>query len=224
MLSPFVRKLFSPISVFLCVCILLTSLPGSVYRLPRRYTPYAAGTTPPGQSIAGEQGSVLQPVLGSGTGKGPAVPAYPYDPPPRPPGLAALLPLSGQTMSRVTLHSTLGAAVAMEPGWHLISLPEQPVDTDPATVLAPIAGSYARVYAYDGCDAADPWKLYDPADPASSDLTTIDHRMGIRPTDNTRIAPRRCGQGEPHAESADQHQGAAAASDFPAGKFGQCIF
>lgn len=178
MLGPRVRRLYGPISVFVCLCILLTSLPGSVFRPRRRYTPYA-GTTPPGQSGLPGQGNTLLPVMLSDAGMGPEVPTYPYDPPPRPPGLAQLLPLPGQTAPRVMLHASQGALVAMEPGWHLVSLPEQPASTDPAVVLASIAGQYARVYTFDGCDAADPWKLYDPADPAASDLVAIDHTMGL---------------------------------------------
>ena len=47
-------------------------------------------------------------------------------------------------------------------------------------MLAANGGAYAKVWAYDACDPADPWKLYDPNDPAASDLAAIDHR-----TDNT---------------------------------------
>ncbi|MFQ5857847.1 MAG: SH3 domain-containing protein [Anaerolineae bacterium] len=75
------------------------------------------------------------------------------------------------------LHSP--ATISLTPGWSLVSIPEVPDDNDPAAVLASIAGRYSRVYVYDGCDAADPWKLYDPADPPASDLTAIDHRMGF---------------------------------------------
>lgn len=71
------------------------------------------------------------------------------------------------------------ASSTLAPGWHLLSAPEVQADTDPAAVLASIAGSYRRVYAYDACDAADPWKRYDPNDPAASDLTAIDHTMGL---------------------------------------------
>src|SRR5262249_36911465 len=36
-----------------------------------------------------------------------------------------------------------------------------------------------RAFAYKGCDAADPWKVYDPADPVGSDLTAVDERLGL---------------------------------------------
>lgn len=72
------------------------------------------------------------------------------------------------------------ASVGLVPGWNLVSLPEIPPDADPAAVLASIAGNYNLVYAYDGCDPVDPWKLYDPnADPVANDLLAIDHTMGF---------------------------------------------
>jgi RHS repeat-associated protein len=70
-------------------------------------------------------------------------------------------------------------SIPLSANWNLISIPEEPADTDPAVVLASIAGQYTIVYAYDGCDVADPWKQYDPADPVSSDLTVIDHVIGF---------------------------------------------
>ncbi|MFQ5341315.1 MAG: RHS repeat-associated core domain-containing protein [Anaerolineae bacterium] len=77
------------------------------------------------------------------------------------------------------LHSPI-SNIPLTTGWNLISLPLEPPDTDPAAVLNSIAGSYNLVYAYDGCDDADPWKLYDPAAPGpANDLTAIDHRIGL---------------------------------------------
>ncbi len=64
-------------------------------------------------------------------------------------------------------------------GFNLISIPEEPADPDPAAVLNPIGGLYNRAFAYDACDVTDPWKVYDPADPAASDLTAIDHKIGL---------------------------------------------
>jgi hypothetical protein len=40
-------------------------------------------------------------------------------------------------------------------------------------VLAPISGQYDLVYAYDGSDAADPWKKYIPDSPVGNDLTAM---------------------------------------------------
>ncbi|MCB0170919.1 MAG: Ig-like domain-containing protein, partial [Anaerolineae bacterium] len=68
---------------------------------------------------------------------------------------------------------------SLAPGWNLVSIPEQLPDSDPAAVLSSIAGSFNRVYTYDNCDAVDPWKLYDPADSAASDLTVVDHKIGF---------------------------------------------
>ncbi|MCB1055581.1 MAG: hypothetical protein KDD11_08730 [Acidobacteria bacterium] len=79
----------------------------------------------------------------------------------------------------VALAAGAEAGLTLLPGLNLVSLPLDPVDTDPAAVLAPIAGQIAAVFAYDACDTADPWKVYDPASPATSDLTVLDHRSGL---------------------------------------------
>jgi len=196
MLSPRLRKLCSPISVLLCVCILLTSLPGSTYRPRRRYTPSVAERAQPVQGVLDSQGdsslpvptpplepdqpTVAKPAPWSGSGAGVVMPVgLEAKLPPRPPGLASYPMQSPHSAPRVVMHQSGGAEVIMQAGWNLISLPEEPFDTDPAAVLASIEGSYARVYTYDACDFADPWKLYDPADPAASDLAAIDHTMGL---------------------------------------------
>ena len=70
-------------------------------------------------------------------------------------------------------------SIPLTRGWNLVSIPEEPTDTDPTAVLSSIDGNYSEVYAYNGCDAADPWKLYDPANQANSNLTAIDHKMGL---------------------------------------------
>ncbi len=69
--------------------------------------------------------------------------------------------------------------IALLGGFNLISIPEEPADPDPAAVLGPIAGQLKAAFAYDACDPVDPWKIYDPADAAGSDLTAIDHRNGL---------------------------------------------
>jgi RHS repeat-associated protein len=68
--------------------------------------------------------------------------------------------------------------VALVAGWNLISLPKQPDSVDPAAVLASISGSYNIAHAYDAC-SSDPWRTWNPADPAGSSLTSIDHRIGL---------------------------------------------
>jgi RHS repeat-associated protein len=98
----------------------------------------------------------------------------PLQVPPIPPTFASSKPAAIDLPS-----SDLVTSVPLIASWNLISIPEEPDDTDPAVVLASIDGAYTDVYAYDGCDTSDPWKQYDPADPGSSDLTAIDHRNGL---------------------------------------------
>ncbi len=69
--------------------------------------------------------------------------------------------------------------VPLFPGFNLISIPETPADPSPASVFAPIGGVYSEVFAYDNCDPTDPWKRWDPADPAGSDLTALDVTQGL---------------------------------------------
>ena len=64
-------------------------------------------------------------------------------------------------------------------GWNLISIPLEPPDPDPAVVFAPIAGQLIKVEHNDVCDTADPWKTYDPVDPAASDLTAVTPGLGL---------------------------------------------
>jgi hypothetical protein len=56
----------------------------------------------------------------------------------------------------------------------------QPADSATPQVLTSIAGNYTNLYAYDGCDANDPWKNYDPsAPPFANDLTEINASIGL---------------------------------------------
>ena len=101
--------------------------------------------------------------------------------PPTPPGFAGKARPS-ETPEEPAASGAKSSAldqVRLLAGWNLVSLPEEPADPDPATVLAAIGGAYAKVSAHDACDPADPWKLYDPSDPAASDLTVLDHRRGF---------------------------------------------
>jgi RHS repeat-associated protein len=182
-----VRKLLKPINLLVCLSILMGLITACVPPPPRRYvapTPEARAAQDTGPQVSREP--VPQPVPTPPPAAPVVVPgaggiepvSYDVPLPPRPPGMASYL-AHAPAAYHVEVSDPAGASISMEPGWHLVSLPEEPVDTDPAAVLASIAGSYARVYAYDGCDLADPWKLYDPADPEGSDLTAIDHRMGL---------------------------------------------
>ncbi|MCP3994429.1 MAG: hypothetical protein GY722_05105 [bacterium] len=103
-----------------------------------------------------------------------SVPPMPrgFSEPTRPPGIPGL-PQSLRAGPKSALDQ-----IPLVPGWNLLSIPEEPADPDPAVVLAPIAGAYNQVFAYDACDPADPWKLFDPTDPGASDLLALDHTMG----------------------------------------------
>ena len=69
--------------------------------------------------------------------------------------------------------------IPLIPGLSLLSLPEEPTNADPAAVFSAIGGAYTRVWSYDHCDTANPWKIYDPNDAAATDLTEIDHTNGF---------------------------------------------
>ena len=97
----------------------------------------------------------------------------PEDLPPFPPGMqGATLARAAGTLQAVTASSLI-------PSWNLASVQNEPVDKSPASVLSSIAGKYTRVFAYDACTPADPWKVYDPADAPGSDLTQIDQKIGF---------------------------------------------
>ena len=105
--------------------------------------------------------------------------------PPMPPGLRAPPPTASFGLAGASVPGGGSAAlvdltqVPLVPGANLISLPNEPPDSDPAVVLAAIAGQFTAAFAYDNCDAVDPWKVYDPADLPGSDLTAIDHKLGL---------------------------------------------
>ncbi len=102
--------------------------------------------------------------------------------PPEPPGFAKQTSRQPAKTFPADPNRTLKAAldeIPLVPGWNLLSVPEEPSDTSPASVLETIGGGYERIYAYDACDTTDPWKVYDPNDSAASDLTALDHRMGF---------------------------------------------
>ena len=72
----------------------------------------------------------------------------------------------------ISLESEEG--IGLNIGWNLISLSEHPTDTSISTVLNTITDKYISVWAYiDGS-----WKVYDPANPGFSDLTTMETGMG----------------------------------------------
>lgn len=70
-------------------------------------------------------------------------------------------------------------AQAMPANWNLISFPVEPESAALADVLSSIAGSHGLVYAYNGCDAGDPWRSYNPsAPPYVNDLSEMTPGLG----------------------------------------------
>ncbi len=100
--------------------------------------------------------------------------------PPSPPSLGAV---EVEETPPAELASLLGKSateqIPLLAGLNLVSIPEEPVATDPAAVFAAVAGDLSTVVAAATCNARGPWLRYDPADPAASDLTAIDHRIGM---------------------------------------------
>jgi RHS repeat-associated protein len=93
--------------------------------------------------------------------------------PPLPPGFKA------STGRAAVKALTADGNVPLLSGWNLVSLPTRPVDTSPAAVFGSAGSALRRAYAYDACDPADPWKVYDPTDPAGSDLQSVDEHIGL---------------------------------------------
>lgn len=99
--------------------------------------------------------------------------------PPSPPGLEQTA-VGHKAGESAAVREFQEAGLPLQAGWNLVSLPEELAETDPAVVLSSIAGHFNLVYAYDGCDQADPWKLYDPAaPPVVNDLTRLDYTQGF---------------------------------------------
>jgi RHS repeat-associated protein len=96
--------------------------------------------------------------------------------PPLPPGVKDLR--SGRSLVPTVLNVKAGStsAIPLQTGWNLVSLPRQAGDPSPAAVFG---GAASRVFAYDACDAADPWKVWDPSNPSGNDLTAITPQMGL---------------------------------------------
>ena len=88
--------------------------------------------------------------------------------------------LAPDTETPVLVQPMTSTSVSLRQGWNLVASPLIPSDPAPAAVFASIAGRFDVVYAYDACDAADPWKEYDPkASPITNDLPTISVARGL---------------------------------------------
>ncbi len=100
--------------------------------------------------------------------------------PPSPPGLGSDPVEATPPAELANLLEKAGTGeLPLLAGFNLISLPEEPADSDPEAVFAAIAGQLDHASAYNACDLADPWKVYDPADSAASDLTVVDPKIGM---------------------------------------------
>jgi len=67
-----------------------------------------------------------------------------------------------------------GYTINLTSGWNLISFPPFPADCSIPILLGFIQGKYLSVWTFSDTD----WKVYDPANPASSDLTCLNPGIG----------------------------------------------
>ena len=102
----------------------------------------------------------------------------PDDLPPFPPEMGGAVQPRTPVVSAAGTPQALSAS-SLIPGWNLGSVQNEPVDKSPSAVFSSISGQFTRVFAYDACTPGDPWKVYDPADAAGSDLTQVDQRIGF---------------------------------------------
>ena len=96
---------------------------------------------------------------------------------------------SSKGLEEVTLQAPIGPTVAfshaVSAGWNLVSFNVSPISgTLPITrvqdVLASVAGAYDLVERYEGCDPADPWKVFNAAaPPEGSDLRELGPGQGF---------------------------------------------
>lgn len=93
-----------------------------------------------------------------------AIPLHPHFPVPD-------ITLDGS--GKVTLEIPLGL------GWNLVSIHIIPDDPTLPKLFSSIDGFYDIVWAYDGCDGADPWKRFNPNVPFGNDLISLDCTMGF---------------------------------------------
>lgn len=72
------------------------------------------------------------------------------------------------------INPTTNNDIGLGPGWNLISLPQQPSDTAISNVLGAISGKYSSTWAFQNGS----WKVFDPASPGFSDLSTMEVGWG----------------------------------------------
>jgi len=70
--------------------------------------------------------------------------------------------------------------VALKAGYNLVSFPTVVGEIPIADLLSSISNDLKSVHAYEGCDAIDPWRIYDPElPPAANDLQYVDSAKGF---------------------------------------------
>jgi len=67
--------------------------------------------------------------------------------------------------------------ITLRAGLNMISLPLQPTESAIEVVLAPIDDALLRVWAHEGADPSNPWRVYEPGK-TSGGLTTLDVGRG----------------------------------------------
>ena len=95
-------------------------------------------------------------------------------------GTASSITITMNGDKTVTAKFLYSSQVSLKAGYNLVSFPTIVGQTAITDLLSSISGEYKAVYAYEGCDAVDPWKIYDPTlPPAANDLQYVDSAMGI---------------------------------------------
>lgn len=94
--------------------------------------------------------------------------------PPSPPGRSFGRPAPVQELRP----PASAAESSLSAGWNLISLEGRPADARPQAVFGQGSG-VSQVFVFDACDAADPWKVWDAANPADGDLASLDPAKGL---------------------------------------------
>ena len=65
-------------------------------------------------------------------------------------------------------------------GWNLIAVPLNLTDPAPRNAFASLGENLTLTYAFEGCQPADPWKIFDPVRPDFlNNLTTITVKQGL---------------------------------------------
>lgn len=185
----FFSAIYRAVTALLCCSLLAGTAP--VAPAPRVIAPDSSRATPASPDPLANQARAAQttpadlPDPGqsnrqAGSAAPPALVAARPDEAPRPPEPIPPLPPGVPAAAEAVLPASAFAAATPGPGWHLLSFPQQPASSDPATVLNPVAGRFSEVFAYRGCDASDPWKQYTPGGPPpANDLDTLDHTTGF---------------------------------------------